>query len=84
MSVGSNPEPLEHLIMASQTNRPDNNRPAQDEWGLYDPNKAGLSALFTRLDGTDTPQDPESGIRTRVLNMSGVRKPSTPGGRSIL
>jgi hypothetical protein len=72
--------------MASQTNRQDPNRPTQDEWGLYDPNKAGLSALFNRLDLQPALTDSESGIRTRVLNMSGVRKPSSaiPGGRSIL
>ena len=25
-------------------------RPAHDEWGVYDPEQAGLSALFARLD----------------------------------
>ena len=25
-------------------------RPAKDEWGVYDPQQAGLAALFTRLD----------------------------------
>jgi hypothetical protein len=73
--------------MATDSNRDDKRteQPAQDEWGLYDPEKAGLSALFNRLDESPVPE-PESGIRTRVLNMSGVRKPgpSTPGGRSIL
>lgn len=25
-------------------------RPAHDEWGVYDPEQAGLSALFARLE----------------------------------
>lgn len=25
-------------------------RPAKDEWGVYDPQQAGLAALFARLD----------------------------------
>ena len=25
-------------------------RPAHDEWGVYDPEQAGLSALYARLD----------------------------------
>jgi len=25
-------------------------RPAHDEWGVYDPDQAGLTALFARLD----------------------------------
>ena len=28
-------------------------RPAKDEWGVYDPQQAGLSALFARLDAKD-------------------------------
>ena len=28
-------------------------RPAHDEWGVYDPEQAGLSALFARLDSKD-------------------------------
>ena len=37
-------------------------RPAKDEWGVYDPQQAGLAALFARLDARDTnapaPQPP--------------------------
>jgi hypothetical protein len=29
-------------------------RPAKDEWGVYDPQQAGLAALFARLDAKDT------------------------------
>jgi len=28
-------------------------RPAKDEWGVYDPQQAGLAALFARLDSRD-------------------------------
>lgn len=30
-------------------------RPAKDEWGVYDPQQAGLAALFARLDGDAKP-----------------------------
>ena len=29
-------------------------RPAKDEWGVYDPQQAGLAALYARLDARDT------------------------------
>ena len=29
-------------------------RPAKDEWGVYDPQQAGLAALFARLDARET------------------------------
>jgi hypothetical protein len=29
-------------------------RPARDEWGVYDPQVAGLAALFARLDSKDS------------------------------
>jgi hypothetical protein len=32
-------------------------RPAKDEWGVYDPQQAGLAALFARLD-KDKPSTP--------------------------
>ena len=28
-------------------------RPAKDEWGVYDPEQAGLAALYARLDIKD-------------------------------
>lgn len=28
-------------------------RPAKDEWGVYDPEQAGLAALYARLDSKD-------------------------------
>lgn len=32
------------------TKRPPVTPPAKDEWGVYDPQKAGIPALFARLD----------------------------------
>ncbi len=29
-------------------------RPAKDEWGVYDPQQAGLAALFARIDSRST------------------------------
>jgi hypothetical protein len=29
---------------------PDRDRPAVDEWGIYDPSQAGLAALFDKLE----------------------------------
>jgi hypothetical protein len=29
-------------------------RPARDEWGVYDPEQAGLAALYARLDKKET------------------------------
>ena len=31
-------------------------RPTVDEWGVYDPQQAGLAALFTRLSATPGPR----------------------------
>jgi hypothetical protein len=33
--------------------RPGHRRPAKDEWGVYDPEQAGLAALFARIDAKD-------------------------------
>jgi hypothetical protein len=33
-------------------------RPAKDEWGVYDPQQAGLAALFARLDTKDSNAKP--------------------------
>jgi hypothetical protein len=35
--------------MATPTTMPAHSRPAVDEWGVYDPEQAGLSALFVKL-----------------------------------
>ena len=39
--------------MATSTTR-SLTRPAKDEWGVYDPQQAGLAALYARLDMKDT------------------------------
>lgn len=33
-------------------------KPAKDEWGVYDPQQAGLAALFARLDRDHTVSTP--------------------------
>ena len=35
-------------------------RPAKDEWGVYDPQQAGLAALFARLDANDRHTPPSA------------------------
>jgi CheY-like chemotaxis protein len=42
------PEPVRE-----RTPKKDQSRPTQDEWGLYDPDKAGFGALFAKLDAID-------------------------------
>lgn len=37
------------------TNTPAPARPARDEWGVYDPEQAGLVALFARIDARAKP-----------------------------
>jgi len=44
--------------MAIPTNRSLVARPAKDEWGVYDPQQAGLAALFARLDTKETKPAP--------------------------
>jgi phage I-like protein len=40
------------INMATAMNR-SKVRPAKDEWGVYDPQQAGLAALFAKLDARD-------------------------------
>jgi hypothetical protein len=40
--------------MANASNRSPLARPAKDEWGVYDPQQAGLAALYARLDTKET------------------------------
>ena len=35
-------------------------RPARDEWGVYDPQVAGLAALFARLDSRESQAAPDA------------------------
>jgi len=46
-------------------------RPAKDEWGVYDPQQAGLAALYARLDDSKEP-------RTISPVSSLSRKPASP------
>jgi hypothetical protein len=41
-------------------------RPAKDEWGVYDPQQAGLAALFARLDSKDTPALPAPAAKIEI------------------
>ncbi len=38
------------LNQTSPNSRPAAERPAVDEWGIYDPSQAGLAALFERVE----------------------------------
>ena len=52
-------------------------RPTVDEWGVYDPQQAGLAALYTRLTTAPDPtpvEAPADSTRTRVLG----EPPSAP------
>ena len=52
--------------MATPTNRL-LDRPAKDEWGVYDPEQAGLAALFARLDTKNAktaPALPAAAVKT--------------------
>jgi hypothetical protein len=54
------------MLMAIPTNR-SLARPAKDEWGVYDPQQAGLAALFQRLNANDAqPSSPASRLSMRV------------------
>jgi hypothetical protein len=51
--------------MATIASRPIR-RPAVDEWGVYDPQQAGLAALFAKLDAKKTPEPPDA--RTQLAS----------------
>ena len=56
-----------HSTPSSSTSR----RPTVDEWGVYDPQQAGLAALYTRLTGIPDPMLPDTAgeaTRTGVLH----------------
>jgi hypothetical protein len=46
-------------------------RPVQDEWGIYDPNQAGLQATFRALNALSTPVEKPAPARVRT-EVSGV------------
>ena len=41
-------------------------RPAKDEWGVYDPEQAGLAALFARIDARVKPAAGDSPRATEL------------------
>jgi hypothetical protein len=51
-------------------------RPAVDEWGVYDPEQAGLSAVFLRLATTPRPPatSPER-AEAQILGEAAIRRP---------
>ena len=44
--------------MAISSRPPKRTRPAHDEWGVYDPQQAGLAALYARLDAKEVKAAP--------------------------
>ena len=64
--------------MAITTNR-SLARPAKDEWGVYDPQQAGLAALFARLDTKDAKPapSPASAVRNTEQAEPAAARPST-------
>jgi hypothetical protein len=52
-------------------------RPTVDEWGVYDPQQAGLAALFTRLTTTPAPRpDAEGGAPANSERVSALKPPA--------
>jgi hypothetical protein len=49
-------------------------RPAKDEWGVYDPQQAGLAALFARLDTKET----KTSSPASRLSVAPAQKQDTP------
>ena len=47
-------------------------RPAKDEWGVYDPQQAGLAALFARLDAGDA-KAPPAAAKTELPEAAPAR-----------
>ncbi len=49
-------------------------RPARDEWGVYDPQQAGLAALFARLASKDAAAKAgETAVKAAALPRSALR-----------
>ena len=63
-------------IMAIPTNR-SLARPAKDEWGVYDPQQAGLAALFARLDTKDAKPSTVSTVNKTEQPEAAAARPTT-------
>jgi len=63
------PTSARHTVPPTET-RTENGKPVQDEWGMFDPNQCGFSALVDKLDEVADPQDhPERPTRVRVISV---------------
>lgn len=52
-------------------------RPVMDEWGVYDPQQAGLSALYARLDSrADAVKPPEAAPAKAAEPAKAPERPS--------
>ena len=49
-------------------------RPARDEWGVYDPEQAGLAALYARLDKKDPKAAPVAAKPAERKDLPGQPK----------
>jgi hypothetical protein len=62
--------------MAASSRSRTNTRPAHDEWGVYDPQQAGLAALYARLeakDGKSAPALPIPAAKTETAEAAPAR-----------
>lgn len=59
--------------------RPTPERPTVDEWGMYDPERAGLAALYTRL--SSTPRAAADQPATADAAKPALPLPKTPADR---
>ncbi len=54
-------------------------RPAKDEWGVYDPQQAGIAALFARLDAREPKAATAAGApATKTETPEAVPAPQRP------
>jgi len=58
-----------------------NARPAKDEWGVYDPQQAGLAALYARLDTKDNTYVPTMSAATALTEKKVEAVPARPSLR---
>ena len=56
-------------------------RPAKDEWGVYDPQQAGLAALYARLDTKDNTHIPTMSAANALVEKKVETVPARPSLR---